>query len=299
MTTTINASTTAGLVNTADTSGVLALQTAGTTAISIDASQNVNFAGTAQRITGDFSNATVANRLIFQTSTVNAGTNISFIPSGTNTNASLQIHNNSDTTNYSFAHIIGNASEVRFASNIAGTGTYLPMTFYTGGSERMRINSGAPILCLAGGSTTATGTGIAFPATVSLSSDANTLDDYEEGTWTPSLGGNTTYTGRTGTYTKIGNTVRVYLEVIVNLIGTGSATTVSGFPFSPSGNDAGCVSYFDTLNASVYWLTIQMQSGGNCVFAGTTAATATIVNGVSIFRNGARIIGTVVYQTSS
>ena len=41
MTTTINASTTAGLVNTADTSGVLALQTAGTTAVSISASQVV------------------------------------------------------------------------------------------------------------------------------------------------------------------------------------------------------------------------------------------------------------------
>jgi len=41
MTTTINASTTAGLVQTADTSGVLALQTAGTTALSISASQVV------------------------------------------------------------------------------------------------------------------------------------------------------------------------------------------------------------------------------------------------------------------
>ena len=41
MTTTINASTSAGLVQTADTSGSLALQTAGTTAITIDTSQNV------------------------------------------------------------------------------------------------------------------------------------------------------------------------------------------------------------------------------------------------------------------
>jgi len=44
MTTTINASTSSGLVNTADTSGVLALQTAGTTAVTIDASQNVTIA---------------------------------------------------------------------------------------------------------------------------------------------------------------------------------------------------------------------------------------------------------------
>ena len=41
MASSINASTSAGLVNTADTSGILNLQTAGTTAIAIDASQNV------------------------------------------------------------------------------------------------------------------------------------------------------------------------------------------------------------------------------------------------------------------
>ena len=45
MTSTINASTTAGIVTTADTSGVLALQTAGTTAVTVDASQNTTLAG--------------------------------------------------------------------------------------------------------------------------------------------------------------------------------------------------------------------------------------------------------------
>jgi hypothetical protein len=51
MTTTINASTSAGLVQTADTSGSLALQTANTTALTIDASQNVGIGGTpAQKL---------------------------------------------------------------------------------------------------------------------------------------------------------------------------------------------------------------------------------------------------------
>jgi hypothetical protein len=50
MTSTINASTTAGIVTTADTSGVLALQTAGTTALTVDASQNVGI-GTASPAT--------------------------------------------------------------------------------------------------------------------------------------------------------------------------------------------------------------------------------------------------------
>jgi len=282
MAVTLNASTTAGLVQTADTSGVLALQTAGTTAVTVDASQNVGI-GTSSP-TNKLHVSAPANT---QYGTFDAVTDVYAF-----TNYKV------GGTTYGF---IGDASGLvsgGTAGNLAVRFTGA-MVFSGGANERMRINSGAPILCLAGGSTTATGTGIAFPATVSLSSDANTLDDYEEGTWTPSLGGNTTYTGRTGTYTKIGNTVRVSLEVTVNLIGTGSATTMSGFPFSPVGNDAGCISYFDTLNASVVWLTIQMQGGGNCVFAGTTAATATIVNGVSIFRNGSRIIGTAVYQTSS
>jgi hypothetical protein len=45
MTTTINASNSGsgGLIQTADASGVLALQTAGTTAVSIDTSQNLAF----------------------------------------------------------------------------------------------------------------------------------------------------------------------------------------------------------------------------------------------------------------
>jgi len=47
MAVTLNASTTAGLVQTADTSGVLALQTAGTTAVTVDASQNVGIGTTS------------------------------------------------------------------------------------------------------------------------------------------------------------------------------------------------------------------------------------------------------------
>jgi hypothetical protein len=48
MTTTINASTSAGLVQTADTSGSLALQTASTTALTLDTSQNATFAGSVK-----------------------------------------------------------------------------------------------------------------------------------------------------------------------------------------------------------------------------------------------------------
>jgi hypothetical protein len=58
---------------------------------------------------------------------------------------------------------------------------------------------------------------VAFPATQVASADANTLDDYEEGTWTPGfLTGTPVYTTpyeRTGFYTKIGN--RVHADFII------------------------------------------------------------------------------------
>jgi hypothetical protein len=83
------------------------------------------------------------------------------------------------------------------------------------------------------------GAGITFPATASASSDANTLDDYEEGTWTPgfAFGGNAvgvTYTaGNSGIYTKIGRVVTVIANVALTNKGssTGNAT-ITGLPFT-------------------------------------------------------------------
>jgi hypothetical protein len=62
----------------------------------------------------------------------------------------------------------------------------------------------------------ASGAGITFPATQSASTDPNTLDDYEEGTWTPSQGAGLTVVGAfssSGTYTKKGNEVTVYGKI--------------------------------------------------------------------------------------
>lgn len=64
-----------------------------------------------------------------------------------------------------------------------------------------------------GGATSGTG-GVAFPATAVPVADVNTLDDYEEGTWTPDLQFNgakvgVTYATQLGLYTKIGNLVFV------------------------------------------------------------------------------------------
>jgi hypothetical protein len=59
---------------------------------------------------------------------------------------------------------------------------------------------------------------------------ANHLDDYEEGTWTPTVAGGTAgYQIRTGRYTKIGNLVRLRCAVKLNSwSGTGTVTTMIG-----------------------------------------------------------------------
>ena len=82
----------------------------------------------------------------------------------------------------------------------------------------------------------ASGAGISFPATQSNSSDANTLDDYEEGTFTPTItsdaGSITTQSGA-GKYTKVGNVVTVVLYVTLTNVGTASGgMNVAGLPFA-------------------------------------------------------------------
>lgn len=79
---------------------------------------------------------------------------------------------------------------------------------------------------------------IKFPATQNPSADANTLDDYEEGTYTPVLGGTATYTANTGNYVKVGRIVHMWGRILVNVLGTGSTTLISGMPFSAADTNA-------------------------------------------------------------
>lgn len=82
---------------------------------------------------------------------------------------------------------------------------------------------------------------LSFPATQNDSTNVNTLDDYEEGTWTPDLtfgGGATglTYSSRTGVYTKIGNLVFAALNIALSAKGSSTGVAIiSGLPFTVQG----------------------------------------------------------------
>lgn len=79
---------------------------------------------------------------------------------------------------------------------------------------------------------------IIFPASANLSANANTLDDYEEGTFTPALkfGGATTgitYGTQIGRYQKIGRVVSWTIAIILTSKGSATgAATITGLPFT-------------------------------------------------------------------
>ena len=95
----------------------------------------------------------------------------------------------------------------------------------------------ASTIGVGGATASASGSGISFPATQSASSDANTLDDYEEGTWTPTVQGSSTngtgtYTTQQGTYTKIGNIVKFQAEIAWTAHTGSGQLEVGNYPFT-------------------------------------------------------------------
>lgn len=111
-----------------------------------------------------------------------------------------------------------------------------------GGEIRMRSDNGLVVMNEAGTERLrfpGDAGGIKFPATQAASSDANTLDDYEEGTWTPDLknaSSSSTFTSKSGRYTKIGRLVYCSFVVDAGNTGTaGSIITLTGLPFAFGG----------------------------------------------------------------
>jgi len=115
-------------------------------------------------------------------------------------------------------------------------------------AEAMRINSQRELLIgtttrTANGGTLQISNGITFPATQSACSDVNTLDDYEEGTWTPvvkgtSTAGTASYLLQIGRYTKVGRLVTVDF-IIECSSGTGTGDLfLDGLPFTSANTHA-------------------------------------------------------------
>jgi hypothetical protein len=119
-----------------------------TSNLTLDASGNVavganlTLSGTAARITGDMSNATIANRVAFQSSTTNGNTDVNVLPNGTSVTTGIRLNNNSNPTDSGYVRLSTNNTDATLSvDRNSSSGTYLPLSIYTGGSERMRIDT--------------------------------------------------------------------------------------------------------------------------------------------------------------
>ena len=122
------------------------------------------------------------------------------------------------------------------AWSVAGSGTAGNAITFT---QALTLNANGALALQ--GAASANGIGITFPATQSASTDANTLDDYEEGTWTVSTSASGyTITAQSAYYTKIGNVVHIFGKVTFSAVNGSSNSQVilTGLPFTNNGNTA-------------------------------------------------------------
>jgi hypothetical protein len=156
------------------------------------------------------------------------------LPAADGTSNQALVTNGSGTLSFATASASPGGSTTQLQYNNAGAfGGISGVT-----SDGTRITASTTIGV--GGATPSTsGSGITFPATQSASSNANTLDDYEEGTWTPAYKqtdgtaiSENTPNASTYKYTKIGNVVCLtyhYAQAVGNM---NNVRRISGVPFS-------------------------------------------------------------------
>lgn len=121
---------------------------------------------------------------------------------------------------------------------------------------------------------------VRFPAAQNASADANTLDDYEEGTWTPTVTCDTpgdlsvTYSSQVGRYTKIGRQVHAQFYIVTSAFTHTTAAgsmRVGGIPFSAAGGleHAGSLSRSEgmqTVDTDPQWFSVQAEGSASATF---------------------------------
>jgi hypothetical protein len=151
-----------------------------------------------------------------------------------------------------------------------------------------------------------------FSSANNPSADPNTIDDYEEGLWTPDLQfGNAkvgiAYSKQIGTYVKIGKTVTLWWEITLTAKGTSVGSAVIwGAPFTVS--STGSTSFGGSMGYANGFVTT--TGGWGCyVSSGTTGINPTVSNNAAggflagindtVFTNTSRLIGSISYPTTT
>ena len=148
-------------------------------------------------------------------------------PSTASSSSGIQFKGGSSTTNWV---ISGNGNvtsgiEITPSTTVNGTTFNAPVVKVTSTGLIAKTT-----IAVGNATPSASGSGITFPATQSDSSDANTLDDYEEGTWSASGITAINCTGASfseGLYTKIGNIVHIQGKFTLTITTANTLTYVN------------------------------------------------------------------------
>ena len=145
---------------------------------------------------------------------------------------------------------------------------------------------------------------------VTSATASNLLDDYEEGTWTPSITrSGTAMTSQNlaaeASYRKVGSLVHIQFDIEITAIGSGGneSAFISGLPFtsaSSAGRGQIFIGYFGGMAKNVIRLGADINPGstyGDVYDVSDTATTTVVRTGVtSLFANGGRIMGSATYS---
>jgi hypothetical protein len=147
------------------------------------------------------------------------------------------------------------------------------------------------------------GKGIDFSATSSGSGTMTSelLADYEEGTWTPSIGGTATYSLQSGTYTKVGRLVSVSAALQINVFGTGNVNTISGLPFprdAVNNQAPGSMTFISAIASTVSYIVPVVQVGTSTVIFQGLLVVGNTTSQINVFQNSARVDFQITYQTT-
>jgi hypothetical protein len=145
---------------------------------------------------------------------------------------------------------------------------------------------------------------VVFPATQNASAGANTLDDYEEGTWTPILnfsGGTTgiTYSTQAGVYVKIGQLVAVQCNMILSNKGSSVGfANIAGLPFTCGSVYSVLCPYISTVNTTAPYFIGINASAASC-FVQFLSGGAIINADNTTFNNTTTLFGAGSYRTTA
>ena len=117
--------------------------------------------------------------------------------------------------------------------------------------------------------------GIKFPASQVASADANTLDDYEEGTWTPTdgSGAGLSFTTYDCYYTKVGRVVYISMAVTFPSTASSAAMRFNGLPFTVKAGDDNSMGLVVANTNSARLDTFAFGRGTTAIGASTTSNT--------------------------